>query len=524
MLSDDNQYLIYSDVSNVLVRSTRSLATYKIISSPGRGHVQLVISRDNKYLALAYDTENYVRVICLKDDKEARVVQSPIEKISKIEWLDVDLHNNSGGILAVYSDNGLSVKIYSFVGTQMECIHTIYKYSSHIIRHSLHGHFAIVLKDGIKNMIFTFIVANNQVQTINNLELKDTTSDIIMKYSPQNSWILVSDSVSSELNIHIYNFLALGKSPRNDISSGYSFQKLISPVATLGVTCIDWTLNDGGDEIIVCGDHDESLHLISVQGALKIYKTLKHKAIQNEIDSTKVFDYNHQNLCYIEKSTPFFKLPSVDKISILNKGIDKIKINDTKIMSTPRSMPTVVFLWDLQKLAAPTHIINTPGRVVNFEFGATKIPRSNNKYVNSIIDNLVLINSGSSITLYCDVNMEVPQIVDTEFESKIEGAHITDLSTENGIIMLKLACWSKDEMCFIRQSLSPLENDQSKSRKSSGLWPQRLISSPMIEETDTKVRDLVNGVQQREWLVEPQEMSDTFSGKRRRIGKENQGI
>jgi WD40 repeat protein len=499
-ISASGAYIAYVFGDRLVVRNSVSLATKLIENlSPEFAREVCLIEWDyslpdspEQRLAIASRDEVRTYTVGSTDDltKAGAVILPGKHEIANVQWMSCQSSKTEdptpGEIvrLAIFSRYGITVSIWTSDGMLIELA------SPKFGRAAKTGPstFAFVTRPETTDIVRFFQLSGNKQRKI---ALKGTLDAKLVKWAPSGLWFAVSDNP------------ALGYSVQLWACDGTSIHTYEGPdpdnhllVGRLGVTSMEWVLLhvDGREkECLLAGDYDEHiaiLDLVTFQPLTVLY----HGTIYEDCcvweeylsDQSRKFEYRLMVL------PVYFR--DRDRQGIVIEVAPNGKFLATRVESTT----TTVWIWSIEDvtdaclLAVLYHM--SPVRKVQW---------------NSTSTALLVVPLDNKIIGVWNMNSRQPEIID--WDNEIDGfdGWIVGAAWVSSTAIL---AWSERSFSIVTIPANYHEETELPMDSEDRIELQRQGSPQLLQDDDTHVRDLANGIQQSEWGQDPSEiqLEDTF--------------
>lgn len=511
-ISGNGRYIAYVTGSQLIIRSSQSLATKRIISLPHEFARRVSLIRwdncipDSSEDRLALATAEEIRTFSIdktgdpenNNSSNASAGSSTIlpgnEGIANIEWWSCryspsvvhqeDSNNDSQIVrLVVYSKAALKISIWSSDGLELELPSP--KFSSKIDNVGGGGSssFSLLCRPLSSDIVQIIDLQNLAVSRVKNLvqtfslhgclDIKDA------KWSPNGKWLASTDTPSMGYRVCVWG------------RDGTLVHTYSGVDEELGAQSIKWL----SDRYLLIGDLYEQVVVLDTLTYQPV-AIIKHgDGIYDQEVPVWAEDANSESgrIRYRLHPMPFLpaKLPD-------NGGIFQMEVSlDNSLLATQvSSMPFTVFIWSLE--------LHTDKREVSLLSCMTHSSVINTIAWNSDSSALLITPSeGGLVGIWRRYNQSLPLLQELSIEA--------DFSSPN----LKSALWipsSNKFLFFDSRNFSVGQTANTDNNDNINCPSSREGSPQLLQDDDTKVRDIVNGVQQTEWTEDPNlmEVEDTF--------------
>lgn len=501
-VSGSGQYIAYVTGHQLIVRSAATLATKRIITLPGEFARRVLIIRwdkcipDSSEQRLAVATVDEVRTFSIDNGgsgeriedtgKEGATILPGKEEIANVEWWscryspDESSCNTDSQIvrLAVFSRAALKMSIWSSDGLELEI-------ASPKIASTLKGcsrGFSVLTRpyssDIVQSLQLESLAISREKKLVRSLTLHGCLDVKDARWSRTGSWLATIDTPAMGYRVSVWG------ADGTLVHTYHGINQDLVEDGELGAQTIEWIEKDDKEYLLI-GDMQEQ---IVVLDALTYQPTavIKHGPV---IDADEVPIWvedtsSTYGLSYRTLGNPFYP-PRTSK----EYGIDLMEVSrDHSLLATQvASMPYTVFIWSLDGqntsiLTCITH--SSPINVLSWNPDSSAL--------------LILPTEGGIIGVWNRNNPSTPILKELTLISPDFGGN---LHSAEWISPTRFLFY--DSRSF---ALGQLTEDYPHE------YPSREGSPALLQDDDTKVRDMVNGVQQSEWAEDPEliGMDDTF--------------
>ncbi len=594
-VSKCGKYIAYVNSCRLVIRTTKSLATKKIVTNnellenTGVNNNKNTFS-DNKRNSKAewadihdiiwesIDTSSTINgiehtekqsgklAVIMGDDiikvydiysDSAVTIRQGYGGIEKLEWLmsDSDSKNKRSNLLLVYSENELyatmwslqyNEKLFDILRPKSPC-HVLNRPGrstiSIITRPDTHDYitnYTILKENSLISKLNTFETHNPSKKNQNYMPFVDIQTDL-SKWSKSGKWLLIVDNSVLGLKMGLFNLFGFGEtkndammkfnstalSERDRIKYG-SFWEL-----NLGPSLIEWYWDKSRDkELIFVGDDNENIVIFDI--LFDITAIIFHNSLISDDDTVIIWKLIERRVISKENHLDYqlvrqpFQVPQVSQQGFLlpnGSGIKLMKFSPDGLLLAVvcGSMPETLFIWDVSILKMSKGTLEEGKRGVISVITHPK-PIQDLEFHPSFPDLLYIGFYGKanyfSIWSY---HWNKPYSIVNNGLDSITG--INWIPDYESILkdQVEILCWNSNSFNKIQLRLYGFDSDLPKdnvnevnssvtslSLGDSTFERERQGSPDLLGSDDTKVREIVEGVQQSEWGQRAFEVDDTF--------------
>lgn len=499
-VSGSGQYVAYVTGHQLVVRSCSTLATKRIISLPGEFARRVLIIRWDKCITdsseqrLAVATADEVRTFSIDNGgsveriedtgKDGAIILPGKEEVANVEWWSCRYSPDEGNCntdsqivrLAVFSRAALKTSIWSSDGLELEI-------ASPKIASTLKGcnrGFSVLTRpyssDIVQSLRLESLAISREKKLVRSLTLHGCLDVKDAKWSRTGAWLATIDTPAMGYRVSVWG------ADGTLVHTYHGVNQDLVEDGALGAQTIEWIEKDDKEYLLI-GDMQEQ---IVVLDALTYQPTavIKHGSMvkTDEVPIWMEDASSTHGLLYRAIGNPFYPQRLLKEY-----GMDLVEVStDHSLLATQvASMPYTVFVWSLDGqntslLTCITH--SSPINVLSWNPDSTSL--------------LILPTDGGIIGVW-NRNSSSPPILK---ELSVASPDFGNLHSAEWISPTRFIFY--DSRSFAVGELS----------EDCPQFPSREGSPALLQDDDTKVREMVNGVQQSEWAQDPEVigMEDTF--------------
>lgn len=497
------RYIAYLNGSKLVIRKSDSLTLDRLIkikTKNSNGFLRIsqitwepLYNGQSNKVAVLVDNENTVKIYDMNDEKvDISIIEDDVFGIENFQWLpkgeeSIETAYDGSKQIVVFTKNELYAKIYSLDYSQVLISIEKPKFNKVLIKPNSNI-FSIITSKTNGYVVRNYLNNGSSVAHFNNIDI-DSVLNLTdsIDWSPNGQWLLCNDSVIGETKVSVYSLF-------NEVLSQsealFRYEDVSDP---LGAIDVKW---GESNEHVFISDHHEQIHCLDVYTGLNIQYTLQHKP---QTETSKIWKQDNINWKYVRKQTSY-KFPQIGNLPLHLSGVTKFLVNGNYTFVTVRSMPGVVFIWDVNEEDSnePEEVLVTNTRIKDM------IVANENK-------DLLLVVNEDSITLW-HTEWSSPIVIPWEDDegSSLKGACFINATRGSGRIML----WTSTLFEVVQIKLSSTSEFEGMDSEQIDVIRN---GSPALIDDLTHVVELANGVQQSEWghnNTNTIQLDDTFMTKK----------
>lgn len=471
--------IAFVNASRLIIRSTHTQATLRTVQL-SEGFIKVTqISWEPPFkgisskLAILLANEERIRVVDVQGTVDAFIEEDDVFGIERFEWLGLgdspeETAYTGSKQLAVYTESGLMVKIYSL--DYHSCIMELDKPICDLIQRG--DRWSVVTLNERSLKLTTCFNEGSQSRILYKSDLTGVSNVERCLICPSGKWLLSSEESLEGTSLKVFTMMG---DITGRIGPLLKHQSIADPLGPTNIVFID-------DNTVIYGDHLEQVHKLDVLQGLYETDTLAHDSIESMWRQSG-------------DTTVYTKRPSVPPqiaLPLTSRGVNKLLQAGDYLITTVNSMPTTAFVWKSSVCEA----IVTNTRIRDVLIPSSAIP-------------IAVIISEDSVTIWNESN---PISIPAHSESPIRGAQIIRATQST----LSLMLWHADKTFFTMQT-KLTQQSQFDNMDTSEISLLRR-GSPMLTDDLSRVVELAAAVQQNEWgHTTGLQVEDTFQNRRERL-------
>lgn len=498
VVSPCGKYVAYLNGSKLVIRSTDALNLIRIIKFPKNNFIKVtqiswepIYDNVSKKIAVLIDNENKIKIYDITDEKvDISITEDDIFGIENFEWLpkgqeSIETAYEGSKQLVVFTKNNLYAKVYSL--DYSEVLMMIEKPKFNRVLFKPNSNIFSILSTTSNGVVAHNLINNgSSVSVLNSIGI-DTLLNISnsIEWSPNGEWLLCYDSVIGEIKLAVFPLFSPSQDKNEPL---FKYRDQSDPLGAIDAKWVD-------DKTILLSDHHENIHQLSLTTGLSLNYIFKQRS---EIEGSIIWKRDGSASKFTRKQQGY-KLPRIEGMPLHLRGVSKFLVKSEYLFVVTKSMPGVVFIWNLSETSnEPAEIIITNSRVREI-----LVPEENH--------NLLLIINDNSISLWHNewtspLNLPYP----TDEEVLVKGASFANVTKGSA----KIVIWSSDSFYIAQFKLSL--SSQFEDMDSVMISTLR-NGSPALIDDSSRVVELANGVQQSEWghnHTNTIQLEDTFMNRK----------